>query len=278
MKRVVNYILLLLFVLLLIDCNLVNASVKTYERTEYDLGIADDIKVTEENKQNILSTPKVDETEKVYDFADLFTLEEEKYLYDKIQDYIDKRDMDMAIVTIKENNKITPEVYADDFYDYNNFGINNSHDGVLLLIDMDNRYIHMSTTGKAINKYNDSRIDQILDSVYEYMASEDYFNAAIAFIDEISSNASNIPWGLIFITPIIVATIPTVIFIFKNKMVRKGIEANRYMERNSLNITNTKDVFVTTHTVKHAKVDSSSGSSTHIGSSGRSHGGGGRSF
>lgn len=276
MKKIVNYTLLFLFAFLLIDCNLVNASVKIYERTEDNLGIADDIKVNEENKQNILSTPKVDETEKVYDFADLFTDEEEKRLYDKIQDYIDKRDMDMAIVTIKENNKITPEVYADDFYDYNNFGTNNSHDGVLLLIDMDNRHIHMSTAGSAINKYNDSRIDQILDSVYECMTSEDYFSAASTFIDEVSS--SNIPWGLIFIIPIIVATISTVIFICKNKMVKKATEASRYMERNSLNITSAKDVFITTHTVRHKKESSSSGSSTHTGSSGRSHGGGGHSF
>ena len=78
---------------------MVNAEVKTYERSEDNLGIWDSINVTETNKQNILGTPKVDEDEKVYDFADLFTLDEEQQLYDKIQAYIEEFNMDMVIVT-----------------------------------------------------------------------------------------------------------------------------------------------------------------------------------
>lgn len=276
MKKVSKYLFVLLLAFLLVECNSVNAKVKTYERTQDNLGISDSITVTDDNIQNILDTPKVDAKEKVYDFAELFTGDEEKQLYDKIQEYIEKYDMDMAIVTINENNKMSPQVYADDFYDYNDFGTNDSYDGVLFLIDMDNRHLYMSTTGKAIDKYNDSRIDSILDVVYGYMSDDDYFDAAMAFVKEAAS--SNIPWLFIFIFPIIVATIPTVIFVCKNKMVKKATEASRYMEQNSLKITTAKDVFITTNTVRHAKESSSSGSSTHSGSSGRSHGGGGRSF
>lgn len=275
MKKIIKCLFGLLFVFSLMDCSLVNAQVKTYERTRDNLGVSDSIVVTEANIVNILATPKVDAKEKVYDFADLFSNEEEKQLYDNIQKYIEKYEMDMVVVAISENNKITPEVYADDFYDYNDFGMNDSFDGILLLIDMDNRYIHISTTGKAINRYNDSRIDSMLDDIYGYMTDGQYFDAAMTFIDEASS--SNVPWVLIFVLPIVVATIPTVIFICKNKMVKKAVEATRYMEQNTVNITSARDVFVTTHTVRHAR-ESASGSSTHRGSSGRSHGGGGRSF
>lgn len=277
MKKIVKYLFVFLIALLLVDCTIVKAEVKTYERTENDLGIWDSINVTEDNKQNILNTPKVDEDEKVYDFADLFTSDEEQELYKSIQGYIEEFNMDMVIVTISENNKSSSMEYADDFYDYNYFGINDSKDGILFLIDMDNRNIYITTTGKAINKYNDSRIDDMLDRAYTYMTSEDYFEAAQAFIDE-ASWTDPTAWIVMYIFSFLAATIPTVFFIFKNRMVRKATEANRYMEENSLHITSAKDVFVTTHTVRHAKQSSSSGSSTHSSSSGSSHGGGGRSF
>ena len=54
------------------------ASTNTYPRTEDDLRINSWITVTEENKDNILNTPSVNEEEKIYDFADLYTDEEEK--------------------------------------------------------------------------------------------------------------------------------------------------------------------------------------------------------
>lgn len=277
MKKVIKCLFVFLMSLLLIDCMIVNAEVKTYERTEDNLGIWNSINVTEDNKQNILNTPKVDEDEKVYDFADLFTLDEKKELYDSIQTYIKKFNMDMVIVTINENNKSSSMEYADDFYDYNYFGINDSKDGILFLIDMDTRHIYITTTGKAIKKYNDSRIDDMLDKAYNFMISEDYFEAAQAFIDE-ASTTDFTAWILMGVFSFVVATIPTVFFIFKNRMVRKATEANRYMEENSLKITSARDVFITTHTVRHAIQTSSSSSSTHSSSSGSSHGGGGRSF
>lgn len=277
MKRTIKIIFILLVTILIIDYSEVSAQVKTYDRSEDNLGVWDSIYVTDSNRQLILDTPKVNEKEKVYDFADLFSNEEEKELYESIQNYIDEYNMDMVIVTINENNKNSSMEYADDFYDYNYFGINDSKDGILFLIDMDKRNIYISTTGKAIDKYNDNRIDDMLDSAYEYMTLGGYFEAADAFIKEASSN--HIPWILIFTLPILVATIPTVVFIFKNKMVRKKTEASQYIDKNGIKIDVKRDVFITTNTVRHVIESSSSGSSsTHSGSSGSSHGGGGRSF
>ena len=92
--------------------------------------------------------------------------------------------MDMAIVTINNNNKNSAMVYADDFYDYNNFGINSTNDGLLFLIDMDTREIWISTTGKAILYYDDYRINNILDTTFSYIVNGDYYNCASSFITE----------------------------------------------------------------------------------------------
>ena len=65
----------------------------------------------------------------------------------------------------------------------------------------------------------------------------------------------------------------------KLKSVRSAAEANSYLKPGSLNVTEARDMFLfrqVTRTVKNT--DSGSGSSTHTSSSGRTHGGGGRSL
>ena len=87
------------------------------------------------------TTPVVDETKKIYDYANLITDEEEIELYNKVQEFINKYNMDMVIVTINSNPKSSSMEYADDFYDYNNFGKGTNKSGLLFLIDMQNRKI-----------------------------------------------------------------------------------------------------------------------------------------
>lgn len=279
------------------------ASTNTKERTESDYLVPDNIKITNYNKDKILKTPAVDANEKVYDFADLFTETEEEDLYNKINEYISSYKMDLAVVTINENNKYRAQDYADDFYDYNNFGINKSRDGVLFLIDMDTRKIHMTTTGQAIKMYDDKRIDDALELVYQHMTDEEYYTGTIKFINKIKEDAnSGVPssnknmvidengnvhmikkvnYVLLLIISLIVSIIIIVILITKNKLVRKATTAEEYLNKDSVKI-NGQDVFLHTHTTKH-KIDHSSsggtgGSSTHSGSSGMSHGGGSHGF
>ena len=78
------------------------ASTNTYPRTEDDLRINSWITVTEENKDNILNTPSVNEEEKIYDFADLYTDEQERDLFEMVNTYIEKNGVDLVILTIKE--------------------------------------------------------------------------------------------------------------------------------------------------------------------------------
>jgi uncharacterized protein len=82
--------------------------------------------------------PVVDVSQKVYDFADLFNASEEEMLYNRINSFIEMQNLDMVIVTINSNSKDSARAYADDFYDYNNFGKGTKCDGILFLIDMDN--------------------------------------------------------------------------------------------------------------------------------------------
>ena len=184
MKRTIKW---LLVVCILFQVVPVFASTNTKSRTEQDYLVPEGVTVTDNNKSNVLSTPAVDASEKVYDFADLFTDSEEEQLYQQITAFIDSYDMDLAVVTINDNPKYSQVEYADDFYDYNDF----SKDGVLFLIDMDNRQIHMSTTGYAIRMYNDYRIDKALDAVYTYMSDEEYYVGTSNYISIIEDYAKD---------------------------------------------------------------------------------------
>ena len=286
MKKIfkITLVMLTIFTLNIVP---VYASTNTKERTEDNYLVEDWVTVTEDNKNNILTTPAIDATEKVYDFADLFTDEEEQQLYTKITNYINEYNLDLAVVTIDENNK-TPREYADDFYDYNDF---NQQGGILFLIDMYNRKIYMSTTGEAIKMYNDYRINTALDEVYTYMSDEEYYEGTSSYIDKISDYAKKgVPTSnneeksltssifMSLLIGLIGTAIIMAILIFKNRMVKKATTAREYLNKNSIKIQNMGEILISSNTTKHEIDHSSSGSSTHTGSSGSSHGGGGHSF
>ena len=286
MKKIlkITLVMLTIFTLNIVP---VYASTNTKERTEDNYLVEDWVTVTEDNKNNILTTPAIDATEKVYDFADLFTDEEEQQLYTKITNYINEYNLDLAVVTIDENNK-TPREYADDFYDYNDF---NQQGGILFLIDMYNRKIYMSTTGEAIKMYNDYIINTALDEVYTYMSDEEYYEGTSSYIDKISDYAKKgVPTSnneeksltssifMSLLIGLIGTAIIMAILIFKNRMVKKATTAREYLNKNSIKIQNMGEILISSNTTKHEIDHSSSGSSTHTGSSGSSHGGGGHSF
>lgn len=291
--------LLLIIILFSFSITPVFASTNIFTRTEDNLLISSDIAVTSENLDNILSTPAVDASEKIYDFADLLTVSEEEKVYHIVDDFISKTGFDLAIVTINENNKFSAREYADDFYDYNFFGNDGEHSGILFLIDMDTREIYMSTTGKASSMYSDYRVDIILDAIYQDFSNADYLNGIIKFVTILEnydtmglpSNKDSkyaigidgevyreFPWLIVFGAPIVITAIVIGIMIHKNKIVRVATSSREYLDKNSLNIRTVSDRLISTNTIAVPIASSSGGSSHHLGSSGRSHGGGGHRF
>lgn len=300
MKKILN-LLLISFIFIISP---VYASTNTYERTEDNYRVDSWVNVTDSNRNIILTTPSVDESEKVYDFANLLDENEEKLILNSINEFISKYDMDMVIVTIDSNPRYSAQKFSDDFYDYNSFGKNKTRDGVLFLIDMDTRNFYISTTGEAIRLYNDYRINAILDYVEPYIKDENYYEAVSSFIQKSAYYAnSGIPSGNVnsyinekgdivyykkinyffsVVGSLIITAIVIAILVNKNKMIKKATNANLYFNKDLAKITEKNDKFLTTHTtsvsLSSSSGESGSGSSTHSSSSGSSHGGGGRSF
>lgn len=250
--------------------------------------------------------PKVDESKKVYDFANLFSSEEEEKIFENATKFISTYDMDIVVVTIEENNEESAKSYAEDFYDYNNFGTNETKDGLLLLIDMDNRELYIVTTGRGQLFFDDERLEDILDSIYYYASVGEYGSGALNFIKESSHFASlgipesnsdyyissdgellkrkSVNYVISILVAIVVASITTYVFMSKHKKIKLATEASNYLEEDKIKFKATSDRFLTTFTTRVPIVHDSynggggAGSTTSRGSSGTYHGGAGRHF
>lgn len=167
--------------------------------------------ITDYNRQNIETTPIVNAEEKVYDFADILTDSEEVEIKNKIDEFIAATNFDLAVVTLAQNtaNDYFDRVFADDFYDYNDFGKDMEYrSGICLLIDIrndvsGNRYVYISTTGNAILSYDDARISDIVDDIiigFQNSSSSElnYFDGVIRgintlkFYEELGIPSSNL--------------------------------------------------------------------------------------
>lgn len=304
MKRYITKFII--FLILIMTFSNVSASTKVYERTEDNLRIHESISVNGKNLDKILKTPSIDEKEKVYDFADLFIDSEEVEIYNKIKNYIDLTNYDLAVVSINENNKADEVKYADDFYDYNYFGFDDSFSGTLILIDMDNREIYLSTTGYAIKMYSDTRIDRIIDNGYDYLVDGKYAKCILSMIDKMSDYYhSGVPSGNknlvidgrnvyysdkrtisenLLTSGVVAAGITAIIAFIMYKKTRLKIK-----KANTISyLTSEKDIDIRNRFIRssisrvlrstNSGGSSGGGSSYHSSSSGSSHGGGGRSF
>ncbi len=248
--------------------------------------------------------PEADKTKKIYDYADLLTDEEEKDLYDRVVKYIEKYNLDMALVTINENPYGSSDrdisLYAEDFYEYNKFGMNSSHDGIIILIDMDNRAPCVTATGQGILIYDDERKISMNDDAFDNIADAKYYDAFLSYIDDASNYASegvapsnalycidengeyykcreeekSVNWIVTILTSVFGALCPVLVHTRKYRGVKLATKADNYLKEN--NITGKQDKFLTTFTsrvpVHHDNGGhGGGGSSISRGSGGMSH-------
>ena len=76
---------------------------------------------------------------RLVDGADLLDDSEEAGLQEKLDEISERQQFDVAVVTTDTLEGKTPQAYADDFYDYNGYGMGADKDGILLLISMEDR-------------------------------------------------------------------------------------------------------------------------------------------
>ncbi len=214
---------------------------------------------------------------------------------------------DLMFVTTDDTDGREAREYAEDYF-MDHYA---QDDGIVYLIDMDNREIYVATSGDAIHFLTDSRIDDMLDAAYEKVSDGKYQETfAVMLRESVKDFQRGIPdnhyiydedtgkvvyyekpksvtgaeaafsvvigliaGGLVFIT--VAAT-------YRMKIGRYHY---RWQENSKLSLRKKDDHFVrrfvTTRKIKHDPPSGGGGgggSSVHTGSGGHSFGGGGRSF
>ncbi len=248
--------------------------------------------------------PTYSNSQKVIDIDNLLTSSQEDSLTAKIKDINSRLNFDIAVVVADTLNELTPQQYADDFFDYNNYGIGAGKDGALILLCLEDRDWHISTHGYGITAITDYSINYIRNNYIGSFSSGNYyegFNDIIDYIDKCVSSAKqdkpidvNNPVkefssGNIFAClggSTLLTAIVSAILKGRMKTVRSVNHADNYVVNNSLEFSPVRERFIRTSIsktkIQHYESSGSSGggggSSTHSSSSGSSHGGGGGKF
>lgn len=107
-----------------------------------------------------------DTTERVFDYGDKLTNEEEENLRALIAQREKQIGCDIVLVTLNEELFQDIRDYADDFYDNHIFGYNKPWgDGVVYVDNWYDGYVWLSTSGKAEDKYSANMINELIDDV-----------------------------------------------------------------------------------------------------------------
>lgn len=128
---------------------------------------------------------------RVFDKANLLSPNEVSQLEYQVNNAISIMNMDLVVLTINDANGKTSKEYADDYYDYNGYGIGEDKSGALILIDMDNREIYISTTGKMMEKLTDLDIEAIIVSGHSNLNAKDYYGCFTNCVNFIVEKVGN---------------------------------------------------------------------------------------
>lgn len=225
------------------------------------------------------------EGESVVDKAGLFSESERNELEKKIAEIESEYDLSVVVMTDNEYYLGEIRLWAADFYDYGSY----KKDGIIFAINMANREYAIVSSGESQNVFDADRIDELLDLVLDDMKYESYYKATNRFLDETAlilqnpNRLSSGDLGMIAMSSLLGGTAVTGAFVFvvlsNMKIKGKKRAASDYIKPHSLNISNSRDLYLYSH-VTRTKIErsSSSSSGSFRGSSGASHTGGSRHF
>lgn len=252
--------------------------------------------------------PALADTDRVVDEANLLSHFEENVLQEKIDKITALYDMDVAIVTKDGIGYRSINIYAADYFEAAGYGVGPTKDGLIFLIDMNNRDYFTATHGKAITVFTDWGLDNIHNRIVSdlsygnyYEAFDRYLSYVEQYLQDYQQDGTIHDYGrqtrtldpkerflsmvpIIFIVSFAVALIVSFSLKRQLKTVRQQQNATSYIQRGSFYLSRSQDIYLYTRTTRR-KIETNTGSSVGRGgsstfrsSSGGSFGGRGGKF
>lgn len=131
----------------------------------------------------VICTSAVAESWRVFDNAGIFSQSEIEELENEISVFQRKTNVDFVVLTTDDYlGSGNQQTIADAFFDSGNFGFGRLASGLIYYIDMNQRYLYVSTAGEMITVFEDY-INDSIEACTDFMANEDYKDAVLEMID-----------------------------------------------------------------------------------------------
>ncbi|MBR5816512.1 MAG: TPM domain-containing protein, partial [Anaerotignum sp.] len=256
--------------------------------------------------------------QRVFDYADLLSEEEEQEVQMWAAEMQQVWNMDLAFLTTDDTEGKSVQQYGSDFYVEQDLGLGENYDGVIFVLDMGGREGQIITCGKAIDIYTDYYIDVMWEDMVGFLSDGEYFQAFFtlyvdlhhyateyekyqadpdAYLSDYSKEqkAKSIltSAAISVVFALMVAAVSVSGMKKSHKNVKPFTDGRAYLKENGYHLSVNRDSFATTHTTmmpiprddnNHHRGGGMSGGSWGGGSTvfrgggGRSFGGGGGKF
>lgn len=254
----------------------------------------------------VMSAPAVtanaaDDKIRIADGAGLLSESEAAELSEKLDEISERQKLDVVIVTVDSLEGADVVAYADDYFDGNGYGFGEEKDGILFLISMEERDWCISTSGYGITAFTDAGQEYLSEKFLPSLSEGAYADAFRIFAewcdDYITQSRTGTPYDVdnVPVEPfsplgalIIAVVVGFVVSFIVTGIMRLGLHsvfsesaADSYMKKDSLRLTKNYDLFLYKNVTRTEKPKETStgtpvsrgGSTTHVSSSGNTHGG-----
>ena len=228
-----------------------------------------------------------DDTEyRLIDNARLLTSSEKEEIINKLDEISKRQKFDIIILTVDSIGTMTPEKYAERYYDQSNLGYGGTTDGILLLISMENRDFCITSGGVGTTYFTSDGREYICNKVKNGGLSDDNFSDAFLLFsslcdDFVTQGKTGVPYDnsnlpkdpfdiggniiVALVVGLIVAFIATQSMKSKLKTVHAQTRAEQYVKHGSLNMTRSHDFFLYRVVNRRPRPKQSSGGSRSSG-------------
>lgn len=216
----------------------------------------------------------------VIDNAEYLTDDQSEQL-EQMLDEVLTYDFCAVVFTEDEPSDDDPQAAADDFFDFEGY-LEQYSNGIVFYICKSTRQYAFSTTGTAIDTFDDSKLDVIENDMLDFLRNDEYFEAFCSFAGNVkyylneyadsdypsdyASNSSSdynggydyyddeplvidIPTIITFIAisvlvALIIAAIATAIRAGRMNTAKLKTEAGNYVDEKGLNVTASNDIYL----------------------------------
>ncbi len=217
----------------------------------------------------------------MYDEAELLTESDNREVQAKLQEVTDKHGVDVAVLTVDNYEESTIDEAAENVCKYSGAL---AEDCVLFMISMDNRKWCIAANNKGHDAFTAYGREFVGEELKPLLSDSDYKEAFLGFADYADQFLTEAEKGTPYDTNhkytklsdvlkrggislgigLLIAIIAALALKSKYKPVRFKAEANDYLVQGSLELRQSYDHFLYTHTTRtRRKDDNDSGSSSH---------------